>query len=536
MIKAGLLLNRSRQVPAEETPAFGGIAERFRRAGDLDRAVTLCREGLRKFPTLLSARVTLGWALLDKGDYDEARAELEQVLRRAPDNLAAIRGLAELHERTDHLRSSQHDIEQDIDLESLTAAIAAEERAAAEETQFDEPAVFEAAAPESTLDYTPTPSAYDDAPVSVFAEVSDMPAPADGFTHDDSGAGQFPAAFSADAIPAAFDIAPDTGAFAMADAILTSPSDFAAAASTTDANFYAAEPVVLSLNAEPISVDAPATAFTLEESAVEPVSLSLIANADAVSAFESSALDPVAPAFESDATSLAFSLAAPTAESFDEMAKTSADLQANFDLDDQVVTLPASGELEFDDLATAMGAFSADAPVSQSMPMLSLPDDPPLVVEAVREAAAAHSALDSDLDSELDDVTLHLAALADTESHAKPSFDDIAPVEHGRLADPEMAGAFDHDFGLAAERAEDVHDYDLPDGDTTWAPEQDVRLAAFSSLPDGFNGGLGDEFDGPNVIAMASRTPIPKFSTAGLERLLCQVQARRVALATSSVA
>ncbi len=97
-----LVLNRSRQVPADETPAFGGIAERFRRAGDLERAVALCRDGLKKFPDHLSARVTLGWALLDLGRYDEAQVELEQVLKRAPDNLAAIRGLAELHERAEN--------------------------------------------------------------------------------------------------------------------------------------------------------------------------------------------------------------------------------------------------------------------------------------------------------------------------------------------------------------------------------------------------------------------------------------------------
>jgi hypothetical protein len=97
-----IALNRSRQVPADETPAFGGIAERFRRAGDLERAVALCRDGLKKFPDHLSARVTLGWALLDLGRYDEAQSELEQVLKRAPDNLAAIRGLAELHERAEN--------------------------------------------------------------------------------------------------------------------------------------------------------------------------------------------------------------------------------------------------------------------------------------------------------------------------------------------------------------------------------------------------------------------------------------------------
>lgn len=68
----------------------------------MERAVALCRDGLAKFPNHMSARVTLGWALLDLGKYDEAQAELEQVLRRAPDNLAAIRGLAQLHERAEN--------------------------------------------------------------------------------------------------------------------------------------------------------------------------------------------------------------------------------------------------------------------------------------------------------------------------------------------------------------------------------------------------------------------------------------------------
>ena len=114
-------MNRSRQAPAEDTPAFGGVAERFRRAGDLDRAIALCREGLKKFPNQLSARVTLGWSLLDQGKYDEARAELEQVLRRAPDNLAAIRGLAELHEREENAESQFHNNEQMVPAAAVAA-------------------------------------------------------------------------------------------------------------------------------------------------------------------------------------------------------------------------------------------------------------------------------------------------------------------------------------------------------------------------------------------------------------------------------
>ncbi len=79
--------------------SFSVIAERFRRAGQFDRAVSLCREGLTFFPDHLSARVTLGCALLDLGQFADSHRELQMVLKRAPDNLAAIRGLADLHAR-----------------------------------------------------------------------------------------------------------------------------------------------------------------------------------------------------------------------------------------------------------------------------------------------------------------------------------------------------------------------------------------------------------------------------------------------------
>jgi hypothetical protein len=72
-------------------------AESVRRAGNPAGAVDLCRDALARFPGHLSARVTLGWALLDLGRFREARVEFETVRLKAPDNLAAIRGLAELH-------------------------------------------------------------------------------------------------------------------------------------------------------------------------------------------------------------------------------------------------------------------------------------------------------------------------------------------------------------------------------------------------------------------------------------------------------
>src|SRR5215218_4917673 len=82
--------------------AFAALAEEFRRVGRHDDAVQTCRTGLLRHPAYLSARVTLGRALIETGDFDAAREELETVLRSAPENLAAIRGLAHIHERLGH--------------------------------------------------------------------------------------------------------------------------------------------------------------------------------------------------------------------------------------------------------------------------------------------------------------------------------------------------------------------------------------------------------------------------------------------------
>src|SRR5260221_7762218 len=79
--------------------AFAQLAEECRRAGHFQESVDVCRAGLDLHPGYLSARVTLGRALIELNDLETALAELQQVLRSAPENLAAIRGVAEIHHR-----------------------------------------------------------------------------------------------------------------------------------------------------------------------------------------------------------------------------------------------------------------------------------------------------------------------------------------------------------------------------------------------------------------------------------------------------
>jgi hypothetical protein len=83
--------------------AFAQLAEELRRAGHYQESIDACRAGLALHPGYLSARVTLGRALLELNQLEPAQVELELVLRSAPENLAAIRGLGEIHHRRGEL-------------------------------------------------------------------------------------------------------------------------------------------------------------------------------------------------------------------------------------------------------------------------------------------------------------------------------------------------------------------------------------------------------------------------------------------------
>jgi tetratricopeptide (TPR) repeat protein len=115
--------------------AFAQLAEEYRRAGSYQNAIATCRAGLAIHPGYLSARVTLGRALLEVDDLDSAKAELEYVLKSAPENLSAIRGVAEVHHRRGQLVEAlgfykaalalaRHDPDLEQTVEEISRAIA----------------------------------------------------------------------------------------------------------------------------------------------------------------------------------------------------------------------------------------------------------------------------------------------------------------------------------------------------------------------------------------------------------------------------
>ncbi len=74
---------------------FAPLAEAYRKAGLVDEAIEIAREGLQVHPNFVGGLVALARALFDKKLYEEVITELTPIIQDVPDNLVAQRLLAE---------------------------------------------------------------------------------------------------------------------------------------------------------------------------------------------------------------------------------------------------------------------------------------------------------------------------------------------------------------------------------------------------------------------------------------------------------
>jgi tetratricopeptide (TPR) repeat protein len=74
---------------------FAPLAEAYRKAGLVDEAIEIAREGLRVHPHFVGGRVALARALFEKKQYEQVVTELSNVVQDAPDNIVAQRLLGE---------------------------------------------------------------------------------------------------------------------------------------------------------------------------------------------------------------------------------------------------------------------------------------------------------------------------------------------------------------------------------------------------------------------------------------------------------
>lgn len=79
---------------------FARLADAYLSLGEPDRAIAVCRQGLRYRPSYITGHLVLARAFSDVGDLRAAEEEFQKVLRLDPDNPASIRHLAALAERS----------------------------------------------------------------------------------------------------------------------------------------------------------------------------------------------------------------------------------------------------------------------------------------------------------------------------------------------------------------------------------------------------------------------------------------------------
>ena len=80
---------------------FAPLADAYRKAGLVDNAIELCQAGLQIHPDYVSGHIVHGRCLVDKKDDTGADAVFRRVLELDPENILALRVLAEIAERTD---------------------------------------------------------------------------------------------------------------------------------------------------------------------------------------------------------------------------------------------------------------------------------------------------------------------------------------------------------------------------------------------------------------------------------------------------
>src|ERR1051326_1682761 len=82
----------------EENPRryFAPLANEYRKAGEIEQAIAICREYLPQQPGHMSGHIVFGQALYEARLFDESKAVFETALTLDPENLIALRHLGDI--------------------------------------------------------------------------------------------------------------------------------------------------------------------------------------------------------------------------------------------------------------------------------------------------------------------------------------------------------------------------------------------------------------------------------------------------------
>src|SRR6476660_6215717 len=96
MANSALIEDLLKQFAENPRRVFARLANEYRKAGDLDLAIEICRAHVPLQPTYISGYIVLGQALFESKQLAEARSTFETALTLDPENLIALRQLGDI--------------------------------------------------------------------------------------------------------------------------------------------------------------------------------------------------------------------------------------------------------------------------------------------------------------------------------------------------------------------------------------------------------------------------------------------------------
>lgn len=90
---------------------FIPLAEEYVKAGMLQEAALTLEDGLKVYPSFVTALVRLGGVYLQLQDLTQAQNRLEEAIKNSPDNILAHRMLAKIHVLNNNLELANHSCE-----------------------------------------------------------------------------------------------------------------------------------------------------------------------------------------------------------------------------------------------------------------------------------------------------------------------------------------------------------------------------------------------------------------------------------------
>ena len=85
---------------------FAPLADAYRKAGQVDLAIELCRKGLELHPDYISAYIVYGRCMLDKKDDPGAEEVFRKVMTLDPENVLALKILADVADRNNRMEQA----------------------------------------------------------------------------------------------------------------------------------------------------------------------------------------------------------------------------------------------------------------------------------------------------------------------------------------------------------------------------------------------------------------------------------------------